>query len=207
MYCLNLALINFLCHLNFQLVHSSISSTPTHLFENDPSCHIWHMSCHKLDTASAPGSFHNICKGVIDLLCLMWVLCYPLLTFWWLSLCQIGMTQLYCAIWWPVLSVLLFFSPISTCLHWSLAHHYVWWLALFIISSRMHLSLSPWINCSFICLSNSLLLHSAAAMHSLPIHLSVLSFSRLYSFLNCRGFTVSLYWGLNLVASISNQSF
>ena len=44
-------------------------------------------------------------------------------------------------------------------------------------------------------------------MHSLPIHSSTFSFSYWYSFLNWSNFMVWLYWGLNLLHSVSNRPF
>ena len=111
------------------------------------------MSCHTLDTALAHGSHHNTCKSIIDLPCLVHVLHCPLLNF---LLCWIGMIQLCYLVWQPELSVPLFFSPILTHPHWSTCSSLFLVVNSLIISSSMHFLLSPWINCSFNCLSNSL---------------------------------------------------
>ena len=148
----------------------SCSGTPSW---NGLSCCIPCMSCCKLDTASVHGSHHNTCMGITDLSCLVHILQCPLLTFWWLSLCQIGVIQLCYLAQPPELSAPLFFLPILTHPHWSLVHHYFWVVNSLIISSNMHVSLSPWINCSligYLTPCNCILLLPHAVSPSIHLH-------------------------------------
>ena len=116
-YCLKLAIIDFLHLLDIQL-NSWLSpfcfSTPSW---NGLSFCIPCTSYHKLDTALVHESCHHTCNGIIDLLCLVHVLHCPLLAFWWLLLCQIGLIQIYYLAQHPELSAPVSFLAILTCLH------------------------------------------------------------------------------------------
>ena len=65
---------------------------------------------------------HNICRGIVALLCLVCVSHYPLLAFRWSLFYQIDVILLYYWVWQLELSVHLFVWPMLACLHLSPVH-------------------------------------------------------------------------------------